>query len=660
MAYWEKEKKPPQRMKPFTAREISVWRVLNYMKSYYEDHLRPKWVEAYKNYFMYKLERELEIESFQTNIKSPIVKMYVDAMWTGLYDNVINFRVMWRNKEDQKKAENVRGFLERGFSVSDSRKEFMSTIKEALICGPGYAKIGFINQEKEIKYRKDFKTVNQKIKEQYPYIKYCSLFNIFHDPTVESASDSPYFLERKILSSDHIKKYYNKIIPNISNVLEDAKINAYYFSNYDYNKIKHSLFRSMDTVSNIITNNNTDLNLFIKNYITVDYKNQFFEVIEHWTDTELIILINGRIYYDGPNPLPIGRKPYVDIQYNKVPGLPFGHGLGTSLEDIQKLTDTLINLQMDNTKFQIAPMYQKLKGSDIFSEDKGTLEYKPFKVVETNTPNGLQRLELGSPEFTGVNMIQFLLQLGEMSEWVNSYSMGYQNKVERSATGVSALVQAFKSRLLPLVESMNHALSLIGEMWISTALALMDNTVTLRVIGKDGAVLFNEISLEDLVWKFDIEFDAQALKSATREVRRNQLIQLLQMAATAWIEPNTQQYLIDMRKLWVEVFDAFEMPTDMVLQPEKIIKQQSTIQYIQAKEQNKMQAKMQQFQPQQPQWANFNAEVGQEQQMAWQEYGNEQVNPVPPGWVTQEIPQEIQQEPWFKEEGKILSQAFGY
>jgi hypothetical protein len=81
-------------MKPFTAREISVWRVLNYMKSYYEDHLRPKWVEAYKNYFMYKLERELEIESFQTNIKSPIVKMYVDAMWTGLYDNVINFRVM--------------------------------------------------------------------------------------------------------------------------------------------------------------------------------------------------------------------------------------------------------------------------------------------------------------------------------------------------------------------------------------------------------------------------------------------------------------------------------------------------------------------------------------------------------------------------------------
>lgn len=654
-------------MKPFTAREISVWRVLNYIKTYYEDHLWPKRVEAYKNYFMYKLDRQMEIEEFQTNIKSPIVKMYVDAMWTGLYDNVINFRVIGRDKEDQKKADNVKNFLERGFSVSDSRKEFMSSIKEALICGPGYAKVGFVNREEDINYRKDFKTLTKTIKEQFPYVKYSSVFNIFHDPTVENASDSPYILERKIIDANTIKKYYNKIIKNIDNVLEDAKVNAYYFSNYDYNKIKHSLFRSMDNVQNIITNNNTDLNLFIKNYITVDYNNQFFEVIEHWTDKELIILINGRIYYDGPNPLPVGKKPYVDIQYNKIPGLPFWHGLGTSLEDIQKLTDTLINLQMDNTKFQIAPMYQKLKGSDVFSEDKWTLEYKPFKVVETNTPNGLQRLELWSPEFTGINMIQFLLQLGEMSEGVNSYSLGYQNKVERSATWVSALVQAFKARLLPLVESMNHALSLIWEMWISMAVTLMDDAVTLRIIGKDGAVSFKEIGLEDLIWKFDIEFDAQALKSATREVRRNQLIQLLQMAATAWIEPNTQQYLIDMRKLWVEVFDAFEMPSDMVLQPKTIIRSQSEIQMLQQKEQQRSQMKMQGWQQpyqqygQQPQGgANYNAEVWQEQSMWAQEYGMENKNPVPPGWVTQEVTQDIAQEPGFQEEGKILSKAFGY
>jgi len=51
--------------------------------------------------------------------------------------------------------------------------------------------------------------------------------------------------------------------------------------------------------------------------------------------------------------------------------------------------------------------------------------------------------------------------------------MGYQNKVERSATGVSALVQAFKARLLPLVESMNQALSNVAEIWVAIALTLM-------------------------------------------------------------------------------------------------------------------------------------------------------------------------------------------
>ena len=93
------------------------------------------------------------------------------------------------------------------------------------------------------------------------------------------------------------------------------------------------------------------------------------------------------------------------------------------------------------------------------------------------------------------------------------------------------MVQAFKARLLPLVESMNKALAQIAEMWLATSIILMDDSFILRVIGKDGKVVFNKITVEELIGKFDIEFDAQALKSASREVRRNQLIQLVGMAS---------------------------------------------------------------------------------------------------------------------------------
>ena len=127
---------------------------LEIVKNFYSIHLWNKWASAYRNYFMYKLDRALLIKDFQTNIKSPVVKMYVDAMWTGLYDNVINFRVVGRDREDQKKADDVKAFLEWGFSASNSRMELMQAIKEALICGPGYLKIGFLDKEKKIEYKK--------------------------------------------------------------------------------------------------------------------------------------------------------------------------------------------------------------------------------------------------------------------------------------------------------------------------------------------------------------------------------------------------------------------------------------------------------------------------------------------------------------------------
>jgi hypothetical protein len=50
---------------------------------------------------------------------------------------------------------------------------------------------------------------------------------------------------------------------------------------------------------------------------------------------------------------------------------------------------------------------------------------------------------------------------------INSYNLGHQNKVERSATGVSALVQSSKSRLLPMMSDMNKAFGNIARHWVA-------------------------------------------------------------------------------------------------------------------------------------------------------------------------------------------------
>ena len=597
-----------QIISPFQKTEDRMRETLEIVKNFYSIHLWNKWASAYRNYFMYKLDRALLIKDFQTNIKSPVVKMYVDAMWTGLYDNVINFRVVGRDREDQKKADDVKAFLEWGFSASNSRMELMQAIKEALICGPGYLKIGFIDREKKIEYKKGLKKISKSTKEQYPFIRYVPIFNLFIDPTVKSFEESPYVFERNVMSVEAFNKYYGSYFNNNTKpIIEYALKNPYYFSAYDYNKIKHAAFWDEREIKRFfydyVENNNNDgwtFDVFTQNYLSFEKNSKYVEVIEYWSDEKHCTMVNGKVFLDEENPLPLKKKPYVDIEYNKAPWLAFGSWLWVTLEDIQNITDELLNLQMDNTKFQIAPMFQKLKGSDMFSQDASGLLYEPFKVVEVNTPEWMHRLELWSPEFTWVDMIQFLLQLWEMSEWLNSYSMWYQNKVERSATWVSALVQAFKSRLLPLVESMNQALAKIAEMWTATAVVMMDDMIAIRMMWKDGKPVFKDITIDDLVGKYDIEFDAQALKSATREIKRDQLLQLLQTAIQWWVDPNTGEYFIDMRELWREIIDSFEMSQDLVMNSKEVNKEKTKSMILQAKSEQQVQQAVQQWMQQQP------------------------------------------------------------
>ena len=657
-----------QIISPFQKTEDRMRETLEIVKNFYSIHLWNKWASAYRNYFMYKLDRALLIKDFQTNIKSPVVKMYVDAMWTGLYDNVINFRVVGRDREDQKKADDVKAFLERGFSASNSRMELMQAIKEALICWPGYLKIGFVDKEKKIEYKKWLKKISKSTKEQYPFIKYVPIFNLFIDPTVRSFEESPYVFERNVMSVEAFNKYYwNYFNNNTKPIIKYALENPYYFSAYDYNKIKHAAFWDEREIKRFfydyVENNNNDgatFDVFTQNYLAFEKNAKYVEVIEYWSDEKHCTMVNGKVFLDEENPLPLKKKPYVDIEYNKAPWLAFGSWLWVTLEDIQNITDELLNLQMDNTKFQIAPMFQKLKGSDMFSQDANGLLYEPFKVVEVNTPEWMHRLELWSPEFTWVDMIQFLLQLWEMSEGLNSYSMGYQNKVERSATWVSALVQAFKSRLLPLVESMNQALAKIAEMWTATAVVMMDDMIAIRMMWKDGKPVFKDITIDDLVGKYDIEFDAQALKSATREIKRDQLLQLLNTAISWWVDPNTGEYFIDMRELWREIIDSFEMSQDLVMSTKEVNKERTKSMIMQAKAEQQVQQAVQQWQPmpeqqQMAMWSEWAPEpwlaqtgIEQEQMANGIFAGND---------IVQNVEQNIPPEAWLQMEWDILNRV---
>ena len=57
-----------------------------------------------------------------------------------------------------------------------------------------------MDKEKKIEYKKGLKTVTKTTKEQYPFIRYIPIFNLFIDPTVRSFDESPYVFERNVMS----------------------------------------------------------------------------------------------------------------------------------------------------------------------------------------------------------------------------------------------------------------------------------------------------------------------------------------------------------------------------------------------------------------------------------------------------------------------------
>jgi len=637
---------------------MEVFRTINFMDNYYRYHIWKKWIKAWKDYLLNKIDRQIEIQTFQSNMKVPVTRQYVNGLWKSVFDNTIDFRVSGRTKEDHRSAEAEKDFLDWAFSRSDARQKMMQAGIEAMIAGNGYVRTGFVSDETKFEYYKGTKKEEIIRRDVHPTLEYESIFDIMIDPTADNIETSRYVVSRKIMYKSAIIKRYKAYIPDIEDQIGYAQIRPFRFWAYDFSRVKYLAFYGQmpvneQNVGRLNTANNQltdDLNVYYKNYLTINYEGGYSEVIEYWEDDRLVILIDGRVVYCDVNPLPTKRKPFRDIYYNKIAGIPFGMGLGITMSDIQDTCDTVMNLTIDNMKLQVAPMFQKIKGGDVFADGQTNLQYEPFKIWEVNTPGAISRLDLGTPDFTGTQFVNSLIQLADMSEGVNSYMLGSQGKVERSATGVSALVQASKASLLPFIDSMNRMLAGIAEDWSILGATLMPEDDIIKIEDENGAVNFRSIKAEDLLAQYDLEFDAQALKTASRETRRAQLLQLIPLIFQYGTDPQTGKTFVNAENLWQELLDSFELsPSDLMLTPKQSAEKSMKAQLETQKVQQKYAGKMQQGQ------------YG-EQQYGSQQYGQPNtgapVNGISP--VEGEAAPQIGEEPQLSPEAELLKEANQY
>lgn len=133
---------------------------------------------------------------------------------------------------------------------------------------------------------------------------------------------------------------------------------------------------------------------------------------------------------------------------------------------------------------------------------------------------------------------------------------------------MNALVESHKARMLPFMDSINQALTRIGEFFGIIALTYLPENIELRRITETGDAEFKKMSLEDFIGRYDIEIDPRSIKAATRDLRKKQIFDMITLAAQTGTDPNNGGMFVDMRALWKELLLTHEIPFNDILMDE--------------------------------------------------------------------------------------------
>ncbi len=133
------------------------------------------------------------------------------------------------------------------------------------------------------------------------------------------------------------------------------------------------------------------------------------------------------------------------------------------------------------------------------------------------------------------------------------------------------MVESFKARLLPMMDSLNGALTLISEFWGIIALTQMDEEIDIRVLDEDKNASFVTLNINDFMGRYDVEIDPRSMKASTKDVRKKQILDMIQLAAQTGQDPSTGEFFLDMRELWDGLLRAHELEVDDIILDSKDI-----------------------------------------------------------------------------------------
>jgi len=281
------------------------------------------------------------------------------------------------------------------------------------------------------------------------------------------------------------------------------------------------------------------------------------EIIEYWTNDWKILIANRTVCIQAePNPYYHREKPYTRWVDIPVPNEFYGIGDVEVSEMLQYEMNTVRNQRIDNTSFALNRMYKVLRSANI---EPSQLISRPNGFIELDEMSDLEQLDITGAAGVGFDEEQAIK--ADMNDVTGVHNQDRGAPTSRRETATTATImnegstERFSFRVILLEDD---ALAKMGMQLAWLNRQFVDTDTEIRVTGDnvgDTDKGVETVTPDDL----DVDLDLVAVGSASdpsanKEVRQNQLIQMLNVAAN----PINAQY-VNTPELLKSVFLAFDL-----------------------------------------------------------------------------------------------------
>lgn len=544
------DKKKKVKVKPYTEVETRVRELATASIENFRKYVFPEAYEIIKAKSLFagdiRAAHNALWHTHKTAAVYPLISSIFDNFASNLYDSATLPRVSARDKEDIGKSQMAQDFCDWAYDVSEAEHVVKLARNEGALIGTSYGIAGWDKRTHKTKYNVDGEIKTKERPISQPLIEHVSFFEMFYDISTTNFEKARRKVRRKILSLSEIEKRYSslgiefteqkkdEIIENKNDVISTLDFTKIYeIKNYEHLYDDASFDNGVSFLEENVLTSITD-------------SNPFCEVIEYWEADNLVIMINGREYYDDASPYPNG-DPFAIIVYEEIPGTCRGVGIGQKLMPHQKQASFYFSKIKDAIGQHIDPMYYVYKGSIVAANGRTpqTISWIPGKVFELADPTipngGIKPIEFIDFNIVNIAVWQLADAISRAQETIgtNSYVQWGQGKVERSFGAVNMKVAVTATRLKPLNNSIGKFNEKMFTVWLSLATEFLDDEFSVKVLW-DNWFEYRDITPTELIDKFDITVDIEAIRDLTKAERSQTLMNMLNTIAPFNMNPISQ------------------------------------------------------------------------------------------------------------------------